>query len=190
MAKHLLLTGPPGVGKTTLCKHIANKLRDDYPEQIKGFYTEEVRSKDRSMKSFRVGFDVVAVENETKVPLARVLPEGAQARGPKVSKYTVDVNSFEQKALPLIGHSAPEVALIVIDEIGKMELFSHRFKTQVMKLFESASVFLLCTVPLYSIPFVNSLKSRTDVEVLEVTKENRDSLADSLLDKLARKINN
>ena len=82
------------------------------------------------------------------------------------------------------------MALIVIDEIGKMELFSHRFKTQVMKLFESPSVFLLCTVPLYSIPFVNSLKSRTDVEVLEVTKENRDSLADSLLDKLARKINN
>ena len=190
MAKHLLLTGAPGVGKTTLCKHVATTLCERYPNQIKGFYTEEVRSKDQPRKSCRIGFDIVSVDNKTRASLARAHPEGVQARGPKVSKYTVDVNSFEQNALPLLVYSGSEINIIVVDEIGKMELFSHRFKAQVMKLFESDLVYLLCTVPVQSIPFVNSLKNRTNVEVIEVTRENRDDMVDRLLKVLDSKINN
>ena len=87
-------------------------------------------------------------------------------------------------------YSGSEINIIVVDEIGKMELFSHRFKAQVMKLFESDLVYLLCTVPVQSIPFVNSLKNRTDVEVIEVTRENRDDMVDRLLKVLDSKINN
>ena len=178
MKKHLFLTGPPGIGKTTLCKRLANCFRDKYPNQIKGFYTEEVRS-EASCK--RIGFDVVAVKDDSiRATLARELPHGAQLRGPKISKYTVDIKSFEQNALPLISCCESEANLIVIDEIGKMELFSHRFKAQVMKLLEIDNVILLCTIPVQSIPFVNELKNRPDVEIVTVTKENRDSLQDNL----------
>jgi nucleoside-triphosphatase len=190
MSKHLLLTGKPGVGKTTLCKNLLDILYARFPNRIKGFYTEEVRTKDGSKKSTRIGFDIVSVDHKTRATLARVMPEGVQSRGPKVSKYTVDVNSFELNALPLINHSGSEMSIIVIDEIGKMELFSHRFKTQILKLFESSFVTLLCTVPINSIPFVDSLKSRADVEIVEVTRENRDDLANSLLDVFIRKIGN
>ena len=186
MKKHLFLTGPPGIGKTTLCKKLALAFHDRHPNQIKGFYTEEVRS---GPNCKRIGFDVVAVkDNSTRATLARELAEGAQARGPKISKYTVDVKSFEQIALPLISCSGSEATVIVIDEIGKMELFSHRFKAQVMKLFEIDHVILLCTVPIQSVPFVSALKNRPDVEIITVTKENRDSLQDHLSKLLISKI--
>lgn len=170
MEKHLLITGVPGVGKTTLCKHVINVLEKRYQGKLKGFYTEEVRK-----HSSRIGFDIVSIDKTVRAPLARVLPEGI-AKGPRVSKYTVDLNSIEQNALPLLKENEGDVRVIIIDEIGKMELFSQRFKSQVMHLFECNSICLVCTVPVYSITFVDLLKRRDDVKIIEVTKDNRNNL--------------
>ncbi|XP_034941355.1 cancer-related nucleoside-triphosphatase homolog [Chelonus insularis] len=78
----ILLTGPPGIGKTTICKKIFEKAQGS-KHSIDGFYTEEVRSENRT----RIGFDVVPLKQPVnRVPLARI--ESA-LNGQKPSKLKV-----------------------------------------------------------------------------------------------------
>ena len=103
-----LITGPPGVGKTTLIKRLGKLCNP-----VMGFYTEEVRGSN----GVRQGFDVVSLDNESiRQPLAR---EASNQRGPKVGKYTVHLSEFESIALPCLEKSRiTEDATVVIDEIG------------------------------------------------------------------------
>ena len=114
MAKqfHILLTGPPGVGKTTLVKKLHKKLLTP----VSGFYTEEIRSS----SGLRLGFDIVSLEDETKrAPLAR---ESSSVLGPKVGKYTVNLSQFESIAIPCLQKMISEGhKTIIIDEIGTVE---------------------------------------------------------------------
>lgn len=65
MARHVFLTGPPGIGKTTLIQKVTQALRSsDVP--VDGFYTEEVKEGGR-----RRGFDVVTLSGK-RGPLSRV----------------------------------------------------------------------------------------------------------------------
>lgn len=178
MTKHIVLTGEPGIGKTTVCKNLIHKLQQQ-SIAVSGFYSEEVRDIDSlTNRRVRVDFDIVSVDEKLRAPLARVYPKNSAQRGPTVSKYTVLLDSFERTALPLLQHT--ETSVIVIDEIGKMELFSHKFKQDVVKLFESGSQMILCTVPASSLPFVNIIKSRPDVKLVEVTRDNRHLLSDDI----------
>ena len=177
MKKHVFLTGEPGIGKTTICKQIIEHFK--HQENVHGFYTEEVRGADS--KIGRIGFDVVSVKESLRFPLARLSSACQQVRGPTFSKYTVDIDNFERNAVPLLKNVTADVSLYVIDEIGKMELFSHRFKSSVMDLFDVSNVFLLCTVPIYSMKFADNLKNRDDVEVFNVTSSNRDHLDKELI---------
>jgi nucleoside-triphosphatase THEP1 len=70
--------------------------------------------------------------------------------------------------------------LIVIDEIGKMELFSSRFQDAVIKALDS-SIKVLGTIQLKSDPFVERIKARKDVEIVSVNTNNLDYLPDRIL---------
>lgn len=123
-APRLLLTGRPGCGKTTVIRSTVTAIG---PQHCVGFYTEEVREGRR-----RVGFDVVTLDEE-RAPLARV-----GAEGPRVSRYGVDVAGFERTALePLEAAVAePDGRVLIIDEIGKMELLSDRFVELLIRVFD------------------------------------------------------
>jgi len=83
----------------------------------------------------------------------------------------VSLNEFEQNAIPLIEKSS---GFLVIDEIGKMELFSARFKQEVTKLLNNVNITILGTIPIYrSITFVEAIRQRSDVSVIEITAQNR-----------------
>jgi nucleoside-triphosphatase len=136
-----------------------------------GFYTQEVR-----VQGERVGFDVTTLDG-LRGPLAR---SGTARRGtPAVGKYVVDVPSFEALALPSL-RPAPSTKLVVIDEVGKMELFSAAFYPAVQAVLDDAHLLVLGSVPVprygRSIPQVEALKARPDVQVISVSKENRDQL--------------
>jgi nucleoside-triphosphatase len=145
-------------------------------ERCAGFYTEEVRQGGR-----RIGFDVVTLDGR-RAPLAR-----AGAPGPGVSRYGVDVAAFEA-----LGVAVLESALttphrpLVIDEIGKMELFSERFIVALEKIFDPASPHaVLGTIMRGRHPITDKIRRSPQVRVIEVTRENRDSLPDRLAARLS-----
>ncbi|XP_020902502.1 cancer-related nucleoside-triphosphatase isoform X2 [Exaiptasia diaphana] len=147
-----------------------------------GFYTEEVRN---DQKAGRIGFDIVTLTGE-RSPLARLKEEGKKQNGPSVGKYLVDLKSFESLAMSSLQfhHDSVPSSVVIVDEIGKMELFSRLFSQAVSDLFESKTPCILATVPIAkqrAIPFVERLKERKDVVLIEVTRTNRSSIADEVL---------
>ncbi|XP_066467538.1 cancer-related nucleoside-triphosphatase isoform X2 [Tiliqua scincoides] len=102
MAKHVFLTGPPGIGKTTLIQKATEALKTS-GVPIDGFYTEEVREGGR-----RTGFDVVTLSGRRGI-LSRVRSGSSTARREYcVGQYVVDLPSFEQLVLPLLRNITKE----------------------------------------------------------------------------------
>ncbi|XP_005405020.1 PREDICTED: cancer-related nucleoside-triphosphatase [Chinchilla lanigera] len=177
MVRHVFLTGPPGVGKTTLIQKASERLQS-YGVSVDGFYTEEVRQGGR-----RTGFDVVTLSG-ARGPLSRIGSD-SQPGGPdcRVGKYVVDVTAFEHLALPVLTNacssSDPRQRVCIIDEIGKMELFSQPFIQAVRQTLSSPGTVVLGTIPLPKgkpLTLVEEIRNRHDVKVFSVTKENRNHL--------------
>ncbi len=137
MRKPLLLTGRPGCGKTTVVRRVVEHLSEQRIP-VQGFYTLEVREGGR-----RVGFDVITVPEGRVAPLARVQPGAA---GPRVGRYRVFVATLEALVLPLLQARDPRVRLLVVDEIGAMELLSSRFREAVARLLAEPPCCLLATI--------------------------------------------
>lgn len=94
----------------------------------------------------------------------------------------MDIQSFERVVLPELSRAGMD-EVIVLDELGKMELASARFREAVAALFE-AELSIVPTVHVYRHPFTEALKRRPDVEVVRVTQTNRDELPELLLERL------
>jgi len=123
---NILITGPPGCGKTTLIKNIISDLSFLSPV---GFYTEEIRE-----GKMRVGFRGVSLDGRTFL-LAR---SGFSSRF-RVGKYGVDKAGFESFLATIPFQDA---GFVVIDEIGKMECISGQFCHLVEDLLSSENAFL------------------------------------------------
>jgi nucleoside-triphosphatase len=158
----VLVEGRPAVGKTTAVRRLAALLRQA-GAPLAGFVTEELRERGR-----RVGFALETFEGAHAV-LAHVGLPGP----PRVGRYGVDLPAFERLALPALA-SAP-AGVVLIDELGRMELASEAFRTAVSQLLERP-VAVVATVHLARHPFTDALKSRPAVELVRVTARNRDEL--------------
>lgn len=170
MRPRILLTGPPGCGKTTVVRRVAELLHG----HASGFYTEEVRDE----AGQRTGFRAISLGG-TRGELARKGP-GA---GPRVGSYRIDVRDFERVALPSLALDTHGVLLI--DEIGKMECCSTEFVRTVATAFDSETV-ILATIPLRGGgAFVESVRRRPDAETILVTPRNREALPGLLAERLA-----
>jgi nucleoside-triphosphatase len=168
--KRILLTGPPGCGKTTVVRKVADLLRGG----ASGFYTEEIRDDIGQ----RIGFQVISLEGK-RGELARKGP----GSGPRVGSYLVNVKDFERIALPSLAAEAGRVLLI--DEIGKMECCSEEFVRRVGEVFNS-EISILATIPLRGGgDFIESVRRRRDAETVLVTRENREALPEQLVAKLS-----
>jgi nucleoside-triphosphatase len=167
----LLVEGRPGAGKTTALGRLSQLLRDaDIP--LCGFLTKELRQ-GRS----RVGFEVETFDGERGV-LAHVKLAGP----PRVGRYGVDLEAFERVALPAVGR-ARKACVVLIDELGKMELASRRFREAVVLLFDQP-VPIVASVQMSRHPITDALKQRPDVERLRLAASNRDRLPRELAGRL------
>jgi len=166
MSTNLLVTGKPGVGKTTLAARIVERLQGSL--RLAGFTTTEVRNS----AGERIGFDIVTVGGK-RGELARV---GLQSRF-RVGRYGVNLKELEKLTLPEL--TRRDVDLIVIDEIGRMECSSGRFRHAVEDALDSP-VNVLGTLGISRLPFFQAMRERPDVQVITLTERNRDALADDL----------
>ncbi len=167
----ILLQGRPGIGKTTVIRRFVEILRAR-GVSLAGFTTEEIREGRR-----RVGFAIETVGGE-RATLAHVTFAGP----PRVGKYGVDTDAFERLALPAL--AAPADAIVIVDELGKMELASAAFCAAVEELFAGGHD-LVATVHRHHHAHTDRWKARPDVEIIEVTERNRDPLAEELAARLA-----
>jgi len=157
----LLLTGPPGAGKTTAMARLAERLRAS-GRKLAGFYTREVRERGR-----RVGFDIETLDGKTGV-LARTGLKGPA----RVGSYGVDVEGFERLALDSLS-GAPEV--FIIDEIGKMEGFCLGFVRRARELLQGEAP-VAATVAEKGGGLIEEAKSSPGAELIEISAQNRDAL--------------
>jgi nucleoside-triphosphatase len=163
--KNFLLTGLPGIGKTSLIMKMAELLN---PARPAGFYTSEIRE-----GGMRTGFEIRGLGGE------RAILSHVNIQSPhKVGKYGVDLNAFESylNSADLLGSPAP---VIIIDEIGKMECYSKFFQDLVTKLLDSEKI-VVASVSLRGDPFIDQIKTRKDIRLFVVLRENRDELAEIL----------
>lgn len=160
-AKNLLVTGRPGVGKTTLIERVVKTL--NLP--VGGFYTYEIRE-----KGVRVGFLLRTWDGKSGI-LSHV-----EFQSPfRVGKYCVDISVMDKIGVPAILEAIRKAKLIVIDEVGRMELFSEEFKKSVLVALESSTP-LLGVIQERAYPFLNQVRCRPDMQMFTVTLENRDGL--------------
>jgi nucleoside-triphosphatase len=161
-----LISGKPGVGKTTLVQKIIKRMESI---NMAGFYTSEIRG-----TGSRLGFELQGLNGGCRT-LAHVEIDSQH----RVGRYGVDKDGFE-KFLATLDLLNPDVELIVIDEIGKMELFSNRFRNLVCDAL-NADKQVLATIPLKGNDFIRGIKKRPDIHLLEVTHANRERLPEAIV---------
>lgn len=156
----VLITGRPGSGKTTLVARAAEilTLRG---ETLGGFVTREIRRGGR-----RTGFTVAGLHGQERT----LAVEGGP--GPRVGRYGVDVAAFEGVAIVELESALELGSVIVIDEIGTMELLSSRFRDLLARAMDAPRV--LATVHARRHPTSDWVKQRVDVRIVDLSETGRD----------------
>jgi nucleoside-triphosphatase len=166
MKVNLLITGLPGVGKSSLINKVIEEVRSRN-RIVGGVITPEVRD-----KNIRRGFLIVNLLTGVQDFLAKVDMRSRY----RIGKYGVINENIENIGVSAIQQAVEKADLIVIDEIGKMELFSSEFVVAVREAFDSSKPVLGTIGKNVQHPFVDEVKKRDDVEILNLTRSNRDEV--------------
>jgi len=166
LGKNLLLTGPPGCGKTTVVRRVVETLGDLH---LAGFDTRELREGGQ-----RVGFEIVGLGGRRSI-LAHI----GWSSGPRVGRYFVEPANLEAILKAELERPANGVNAYVIDEIGRMECYCPRFVTTVRHVL-GGPVPVLASLSRKGTGLIAEVKSRPDVEIVVVTTGNRDKLPTDL----------
>ncbi len=172
-----MITGRPGSGKTTLVKRVIDEL------SIKpvGFYTEEIRRNGR-----RTGFRIRSLTPNLE-RMEGILARAGEKSSYRFGRYGVNRRDLEEVGARALEEGLASRTLVVIDEIGNMEIVSPRFQRAVIACLESTRP-VLGVIKAGAGPFVSQIKSRPDIELMELKREKYSLLRSYLIEKLKRLI--
>lgn len=122
----IFITGLPRCGKTTLIKKVIEKEKN-----YLAIVSEEIRENHK-----RIGFELKLIE-DGNILIKKILALNKNInRGKKFGKYFIfidNINEIVDKATKI----SKEKKIIFIDEIGKMEFYSEKFKNFINELLAS-----------------------------------------------------
>lgn len=174
---NILITGPPGVGKTTVLEEI-RKILTAKGYSVGGIYCPEIREKGK-----RTGFNIIDIASGRKGVLSSIRLHG-HTQGPKVGKYTVNLDDIIKIGITAIENAIGTFDYIFIDEIAPMELKSADFPKAVWRAMDSQKPVIAVIHQHSRHPFILKVKNREDVKILNITLENRDSITEKILESL------
>jgi len=177
--RHVFLTGPPRIGKTTIILKVIGRLR------LKGVKIGGMISREILEEGRRVGFKIIDLKANREGILAHV----KQKSGPQVGKYRVCLKDLDEIGARAILEACREASLIVIDEVAPMELYSREFKKAVSEALDSGKIVLGTIHYRARTAFTNSIRGRGDIDLIEVTYENRDRLPERITREILERIN-
>jgi nucleoside-triphosphatase len=162
--KHLIfLTGAPRIGKTTVLQEAAWKL------EAKGYTLGGMISQEIREKGARVGFEIRDYTSNRKGWLAHI----HQAIGPRIGKYRVNLEDLDMIGVTAILNALKDADIVLIDEIGPMELLSKKFENTVQRVLNSSKLVMGTIHYRAHHSLVKQIKSRKDTDIVKVTFENR-----------------
>ncbi|MFQ5599558.1 MAG: nucleoside-triphosphatase [Candidatus Krumholzibacteriia bacterium] len=171
--RHVLLTGRPGCGKTTVVRRVIEQLGR---LRLAGFYTREVRQ-----DGGRVGFEAVGLGGG-----CAMLAHRDFASRLRVGRYGVQLEAFDRLIRSELDRPPGDADLFIVDEIGKMECCGDVFLHAVRRLLDGP-VPILATVASRGAGLIAEVKARPDAELLVVSAENRDRLPGELAGRFRRR---
>lgn len=148
------------MGKTTIIKKVIEKIN----KPVIGFYTEEVREADK-----RIGFLLITLDGKKGYLAHQDIKSNYYIR-----RYGVSIENIENLSIPSITPKTKD-DIIIIDEIGKMECFSEKFKIAATNALNSSNI-VIGTIAIGGTDFIQNIKKRHDIKIYEVTQNNRDEL--------------
>jgi nucleoside-triphosphatase len=157
VTKNLFVAGARGVGKTKLLREVTLSRK----ERIGGFYTEHMMA-----GRIRKGFIIHTFDGQSRMLAARGLKSQHQ-----LGNYGVDLNALENVGIPALKLGLENKDLIVIDEIGSMEMMSERFRLTLLEVLTSTKP-VLATIRSSAQPFSDQVKKFADTQTLLLTKSN------------------
>ena len=164
--KHVyLLTGTPGTGKTSLIKQVVASMKGN----AGGFYTEEIRT-----RGARQGFRLVTLDGKDAI-LAHVNFDSPY----RVGKYGVNLDSLDRIGVPALHKASQQCELVIIDEIGKMEMLSANFREVISNLIDSGKR-ILGTIMLNPHPWADAIKRHPQVNLITVTRTNHQRVLEEI----------
>ncbi len=162
MVLRIAVTGPPGIGKSTMVMCVAETLK------ARGVKPGGVLARDRRYKDRRIGFELLDLASGAVGILA-----DETGSGPQLGKYKVHPEDLDGIGAAAI-ERALECDLIIVDEIGPMELSSRKFVSAVEAAIAS-SLPMLVVLHEWSNHRL-AKKIRSSFQVIAVSRENRDLL--------------
>jgi nucleoside-triphosphatase len=166
----LFLTGNPGSGKTTVVRRVSDILREQNM-RVGGVISSEIRR-----QGTRVGFSLEdLLTHETGI-----LAHADQKDGPRVGKYRVNLADVERVGATAMQRAVAEADVVVVDELGPMELYSLPFIESVELALRSEKILVGIIHKRASHPLVTAVKSDPAHRIIEVTLGNRAQLPNEI----------
>ncbi|MGH9982649.1 MAG: NTPase [Nitrososphaeraceae archaeon] len=168
----IILTGTPGVGKTTIVRDVAQKLKER-GVRVGGVVSREIRT-----NNVRTGFEFIDLTTNSRDILASIT-----GNGPRVGKYFVNLSGCRFAAERLF-NALITSEVIICDEIGPMELKSKEFVDVVKSLLNSDKKIIVVIHQKLEHPLTDEFRKKSS-SLISINLGNREGLSESLVDRLA-----